>query len=313
MAISTTEVRKFRQTNPHSMTGFGRSTITTERATVSVEVKSLNCKFLEIRPKVPRIFSAWEPSLRSTISQNLKRGTVEVLVGYQILDAALINPINETALKAYAKGIASVSERLNIPSGLDLTSLLRLPGALSGEDLTGLADSERSEFFQMLDRALAEALQELLVMRSNEGKALLTVLEREANVVVQLTKKIRKLVPEVNEKLRQRISERMQNTLQGVSVKMDESRFLQELAYYCDRSDVTEELDRLESHSNQFLSILSSEKNLVVGKRLDFLIQEMLRETNTIGSKSDGIDLTNFVVELKLAIDRLREQIQNLE
>lgn len=313
MARVKDRIKEYTQENPHSMTGYGRSTVASKRASVSIEVKSLNCKYLEIRPKIPRIFASWDPIMRNCVSKMIRRGTVEVLVGYQILDPDMINPINEATLQAYAKGIEEVSEHLNIPSGLNLTSILRLPGALAMEDVTGLGDAERAELFHLLDEALNNAIVEMLIMRADEGKALITVLEREVTAVSELTKKIRGKVPVINERLKKRLKDRMENSIRGNKVNIDESRFLQELAYYTDRSDVTEELDRLESHSRQFLDILQGGKELVIGKRLDFLIQEMLRETNTIGSKSDDLEVTNHVVDLKLAIDRLREQIQNLE
>lgn len=313
MARVKDRIKEYKQLNPHSMTGFGRATVASKRASVSIEVKSLNCKYLEIRPKVPRIFASWDPIMRNMVSKMVRRGTVEVLVGYQILDPDMINPINEATLRAYAKGIEEVSDHLNVPSGLNLTSILRLPGALAMEDVSGLGDAERAELFHLLDEALNNALVEMLEMRANEGTALLEVLQREVTSVTKLTNSIREKSPKINERLKKRLKDRMENALRGSKVNIDESRFLQELAYYSDRSDVTEELDRLESHSRQFLMIVKGEKELVIGKRLDFLIQEMLRETNTIGSKSDDLEVTNHVVDLKLAIDRLREQIQNLE
>ncbi len=313
MAPVKDRVKSFNRKNPHSMTGFGRATASSKRASVSIEVKSLNCKYLEIRPKVPRIFASWDPVMRNMVSKSVRRGTVEILVGYQILDPDMINPINEATLSAYAKGIEEVSEHLNVPSGLNLTSILRLPGALAMEDVSGMGDAERAELFHLLDEALNNALVSMLEMREVEGKSLLEVLEREVSSVSTLTGKIRNLVPEINERLKKRLHARMESNLRAAKVNVDESRFIQELAYYTDRSDVTEEIDRLESHSKQFLNVVRGQKELVIGKRLDFLIQEMLRETNTIGSKSDDIEVTNYVVDLKLAIDRLREQIQNLE
>ncbi len=306
-------IKEYKQVIPHSMTGFGRATVSSKRAMVSIEVKSLNCKYLEVRPKLPRVFASWDPVMRNMVSKILHRGTIEVLVGYQILDPGMINPINEAALQAYARGIEEASGHLNIPSGLDLTSILRLPGALAIEDVAGLGDAERAELFRLLDEALHNALVEVLEMRANEGKAISEILQQEMTAVATFTGSIRKKVPTINERLKKRLKDRMDAAFHGVNVDIDESRFLQELAYYSDRSDVTEELDRLESHSRQFLDIAKGEKELVIGKRLDFLTQEMLRETNTIGSKSNDLEVTNHVVDLKLAIDRLREQIQNLE
>lgn len=307
------EQAAFRQVNPHSMTGFGRGQASSNQVSVQVELRSLNNKYLDIRPKVPRAFSFWEPQLRSRIAQAIRRGTVDAQITYQLLDSSLIHPINETALKAYATSIQEFADRFGIPSGLNLTSLLRLPGALNIEEGMALGDNSRIVISELLEKAFAEAAQDLLTMRGREGAAIIEILGRELDFLATTEKTIRARVPQLNERLMRKIRDRVMAVTSEAGRPVDEGRLIQEVAFYVDRSDVTEEVDRLKSHTEQFRTALANKSNFTIGKQLDFLVQELLRESNTIGSKTDDLEITSCVVNLKLSLDRMREQIQNLE
>lgn len=307
------EPKTFPQQNPHSMTGFGRGTASSRQVSVQVELKTLNNKFLEVRPKLPKAFSTWESVCRSRISRSLRRGSVDVSVSYQVLDPQLMHPINEAALKAYAMGIEETAAKLGVESGLNVTALLRLPGVLTMDEGMVIGESDRGSIYHLLDQALDEALYELLEMRSREGKAIIEALRREIEAVSRAEREIRALAPEISARQRDRVRKRVAEALAETKTAVDEGRFLQEVAFYADRADVAEEIDRLASHARQFAELLAPKNGFAIGKQLDFIVQELLREANTIGSKTDDLRVTDLVVQLKLAIDRLREQVQNLE
>src|SRR3989338_1762815 len=156
------EPKTFPQQNPHSMTGFGRGIASSKQVSVQVELRTLNNKFLELRPKLPKVFSTWESVCRTRITRSLRRGSVDVSVSYQVLDPQLMHPINEAALKAYAIGIQEVAAKLGVESGLNVTALLRLPGALTMDEGMVIGEADRASTYRLLARALDDAIYELL-------------------------------------------------------------------------------------------------------------------------------------------------------
>ena len=296
------------------MTGFGRANKANAKVAVQVELRSLNNKYLDLRVKLPRALSAWEPKARARVSAVVQRGTVDLSVGFQLLDPGLIRPIHEPTLRAYQLEIERLASELKIESGLDLTSLLRLPGAVAMDEALSLREeSDRVSAQALLEEALDMALSDLLEMREREGLGIAAALARDAAELSRIVGEVKALGGEVAGRLLEAKRKRLAEILAGQSGVIDESRILQEAAMLADRAEITEEIDRLASHATQFSSALAAPGRQSLGKRLEFLVQEMLREVNTIGSKADDLRVTRLVIEAKLAIDRLREQVQNLE
>lgn len=297
-----------------SMTGFGRGVASSPQALVQIDLKSLNSRFLEIRARLPKILAPWEQSLRAGVGQVLRRGSVEVTVSCQFLEAELQPQIQTGVIAAYAKRIQELSATTGVESGLTVLDLLRLPGALSADEGLALADRDREDLYPLLEQALGTALTELREMRAKEGEVLVEAIAREADALAQGARAIRAILPLARQRAVERVGQRVRELLDAAGVNgIDPARLQQDLVQMADRSDMAEELDRLESHVEQVRALLRLPEGLPVGKRLDFLVQELLREVNTIGSKADGVEITNAVVDAKLRIERIREQVQNLE
>lgn len=294
------------------MTGFGRASLASEKVRVSIEMKSVNSRFLEMRPKMPRVLFFWESQLREIISSRLKRGMVDVNIAIHSLQADMENILQENIAAAYAIGIEKLAKKINIESGLNIVSLLRLPGVLSADENSPITVDEK-EVSPILEKCLLEVLDQLVEMRSNEGAKLLEALERELNSFQQCHKQVHEMREELNQAYFQKLKNRLDKFLSTGVARVDEPRLLQEVSFYLDRSDVTEELDRLQSHLKQMFQVIHGKEEFPVGKRMDFLVQEMGREVNTIGAKSDDIKITQHVMQMKLHLERIREQVQNLE
>lgn len=293
------------------MTGFGRGAKAGKRFRATVELRSVNGRFLEVRAKVPRALAFLEASLREKLDGRVSRGVVDITVTVQALEPSATTHFDEKLARSYAEKATIFARDFGLTHGLTALALLKLPGVMS-EDTVAL-ESEK-EIPAIVSEALDEALGYLVSMRRSEGEKLGKVLQREIDELVSHREWIQKHRGELNErqskKLQTRVSEWMEKS--GRS-QIDENRLYQEVAYYLDRADVTEELDRLSSHLKQCEDTLYGAAAKSAGKRLEFLAQEMGREVNTIGAKSDQVQITARVVEMKLTLEKIREQVQNLE
>jgi uncharacterized protein (TIGR00255 family) len=294
------------------MTGFGRGEATDEKFRCTVEMRSVNGRYLEIRAKLPRALYPLEAGIRDRLQKCIFRGVVDVTVALQPIGGNLGAAVDRSVARAFAGEITSLAEQLDLGSGLTVASLLRLPGVVVAEELA-VTDAEK-EVGALVYRAIDSALEGLLSMRRREGEKIGRVILRELNEIRSHREWIHKHREELNEKyfkkLQSRIKEWAGRAGQGV---VDEGRLYQEVAFYLDRSDVTEELDRLGSHLRQCEDSLQGATPKSVGKRLEFLAQELGREVNTLGAKSDHVQVTSHVVEMKLTLEKIREQVQNLE
>lgn len=295
----------------YSMTGYGRGSVSGARYRATVEIRSVNSRFLEIRPRFPRTLLFLEPAVRERIEKKVRRGMLDVSVIIQMIDASESAVVNEELAAAYVQKADVLAKRLDLPHGLTALSLFRLPGVVA--EVEGQALEQDAEIKRIVLGALDDALTGMMEMRQKEGEKLAKVLLRELEEVREHGDWIAKHKDELNSRHFQKIQNRLKDWIDRAQVANDEARLYQEVAYYLDRSDITEELDRLTSHIRQFEDAIASPKAKTVGKRLDFLAQELGREVNTIGSKSDQIQITNKVVEMKLTLERIREQVQNLE
>lgn len=282
-----------------SMTGFGSHCVETEQARVLVETKSVNGRFLKLSWKGPGVLNRYEHELEPLVKAKLRRGSVNIHVFVEYKNPEDLVSVDETIALAYK----AVLENLGLP----LSSVPQLPGVIGGKARREL----NPELLAAIKEALGGALTALVTMREREGEALMGVVEGLCKDIMAERSAIGERTEEVIISYQARLKDRLAALLEGSGADLDESVVAREVAVMADRSDITEEVDRLEAHVAQIHELL--EKGEEVGRTLDFLAQEMLRESNTIGSKSGDVSLARHVITLKTAIERFKEQVANIE
>lgn len=295
-----------------SMTGYGQSAVQFGGYKVQIEVKSVNHRYCEIVMRIPREWGQMEDSLKRLIQDAIKRGRIDVFMNKE-QDTGQVPSLklNHANVQSYLQAGQELTERYGMNGTLDINQLLALPGVMTTEQPSALADEEeQAQWQQILGEGLQEALQNLLEMRAREGIHLANDLRERLNLLEQHYRNMCELAPTVVEEHRVRLIQRL-SELQDGSYHWDDSRIGMEIAVFADRSNIDEELTRLNSHFQQCRLLLES--NDAIGRRLDFLIQEMNREVNTIGSKANHLALINHVVEMKAELEKIREQAANLE
>ncbi len=291
-----------------SMTGFGAATVERDGLGLSAELRSVNHRHLVVRVKGPTELAGLDVALEQRIKKRLARGSVTVFLRLERDGTGAATSIREDLLKTYAERLDRLAADLG-REPVSLDRLLSMPGVLGGED----EDSDWEDLARVLALEAADAaIDDLVAMREREGQAMYEDLERNAarldKLVVLVEGRMPELVYEHHQGLRKRVEE-----LMGGSRRVDEADLARELALLADRLDVSEEVSRLRSHLTQLRELLAGAGAEGVGRKLDFLIQETLREINTIGSKCNDATVAHWVVDMKNAVERLREQVQNIE
>ena len=289
-----------------SMTGYGRAKIENDTREYIVEVKSVNHKYLDINVKLPKTLFCIEDKIRKVISNKISRGKIDVFVtyiNYGIEGKTIL--INKDIAKMYIKEIEEIATENNIASGIRATEISKFP-----EVLNVIVDEEDEEKIWLeLNKCLEKALDNFIEMRITEGEKIKEDLKQRLDEIDENINEIFKnstgLVEEYVVKLRKRIQEILNTDV------VDETRLAQEIVIYSDKTSIEEEITRIKSHIIQFKELLNSEG--AIGKKADFIIQEMNREINTIGSKSGKFEITQLVIKIKTQIEDIREQIQNIE
>jgi uncharacterized protein (TIGR00255 family) len=297
-----------------SMTGY--ATVRTEHGgwSIRLSVKSVNHRFLDVKLRIPESLELYELRLRQTLRDRIHRGHVDVHVNVEPGKAAPVH-VNQELLQAYLHAADELRQQTGAKSELDLVSLLRLPGVIAGlAPALPDSDEEQEEFGKVLDHLLHEALARLDEMRLAEGRHLVEELRARLARIASLADEVRGLVETLRPAFVRRLETRLKELLGGTIV--DPARVTQEAALLAERSDISEELDRLRSHLQQFGKLVDIAGEL--GKKLDFLLQEMHREANTMLSKTPGVEtealaITGLSLEIKAEIEKLREQVQNIE
>ena len=295
-----------------SMTGFGRGEYTDGKRNMVVEIKTVNHRYADITIKMPRRYSFAEDKIKSAIKAHLRRGKADVFIMVEnIGDSDVSVQINEELAKQYLEKMVSLRDALGEPEGFnDQLSLLQIAGLPDVIKTTPAAEDEE-EIMQALLIPTLQAAQNLDKMRATEGEKLAEDLLAKGENLKTLLDQIAARAPQgatdYTAKLRERITE-----LIGNSVQIPEDRILVEAAIFADKCAIDEEITRLNSHIMQLRDIVST-SNQPDGKKLDFLVQEMNREANTIGSKANDITITGYVLDLKSEIEKIREQVQNIE
>ena len=293
----------------YSMTGFGRARREVDGLGLEVEVRSVNHRHLDLRIRLPRVLADEETAIKKRIGVGLSRGKVDVTVNLTMTAAAPILEIDEGIATQYVEASKLLRERHSLGDPIDVASLMSLPGVTRVIE----AEVEAEGLVAPLGEAIDEALAEMVAMRAAEGESLAAELDGRLARVEELAADFRSRSDEVVAVARQRLKKRAEQIKRDVGL-LDEARLHQEIVIAADRLDITEELVRLQSHVTQFRETVNSAGiGQPVGRRLDFLLQELGRETNTVGSKANDAPLAQDVVELKTELERIREQVQNIE
>ena len=290
------------------MTGFGEGHCNRAGLSVTVEARTINNRYFKLSVRVPEGYTAMESSIEGVVRDAIRRGTVQV--NLRIVREASPDDfqVNEVVLRSYREQL----DRLTVGATLDnetlLGAILALPGVVN-EQAAVRADVEAD--WPVVDAALKDALSQLREMRAREGKAMARDLQENCEALKRELDAIEQRAPLVVQSYADRLTERLKKLLAEHEVKVEPADVVREVGIFAERSDIAEEIVRLRSHLKQFDKIMSSGDS--VGRKLEFVTQEMFRETNTIGSKANDAEIAHHVVEIKAAIERMREMIQNVE
>lgn len=287
------------------MTGYGRGTAAFDGRQITVELSSVNRKQAEIALSLPRPLLELEPRVRDEINSHISRGRLTVVVGLHAKSGGRVSGINLTAAKTYRDQLEAARKSLKLAGEITLDQVLRGPGVLDSENVEIAVETA----WPALQKALNAALEQFIQMRKREGKALAADLKHRAAAIQKSVKEIAALAPKVMEHHRGALLDRAAKA--GLEIEASDERLLKEIVFFADRSDISEELTRLRSHLDQFNGHLA--KDEPVGRTLDFLLQELFRETNTIGNKANFLAISQIVVGMKTELEKLREQVQNIE
>lgn len=288
-----------------SMTGYGKANLSKNAREYQVEIKTVNHRYLDISVKMPRVLSYLEEEVKKEITSKVKRGKIDVFITFEnnSTEGKEIK-INTEIAKIYIDELKKLAKQEEISANIEVTEISKFPDVLS---IQNKQEDERIK--NELLETVNQATERLVQMRTVEGSKIAEDLLARINIIQEKVKEISSLstglIEEYVVKLEGRIKEILKNQ------EVDETRLAQEVVIYADKCSVEEEVTRLKSHISQFEKLLNSEES--IGKKLDFIIQEMNRETNTIGSKANNLEITNEVIDIKTELENIREQIQNVE
>jgi uncharacterized protein (TIGR00255 family) len=289
-----------------SMTGYGRGEAQGANYGMVAEMRSVNHRYLEVSLRLPRQLYVLEEALKKQVQAALNRGKVDVFLTLSRSGGKKIElTVDQELASAYHKSLLQISEITGLPLSARAEDAAAFPGVLNQE----AAEDDAEEIAALAGAALAAALEQLLQMREREGQSLASDICARVGQIEDITAAIGASVPQLLAEQQQKLRKRLDELLEDI--KVDEARLANEVAFLVDRTDINEELTRLSSHCRQFRESLSWPD--AVGRRLDFLTQEMNREVNTIGSKSNALVISNQVIEMKSALEKIREQVQNIE
>lgn len=290
-----------------SMTGFGRGEFENEKFSMIMEMKSVNHRYNDIIVKMPKKLYKFEEYIKSEIKKHVSRGRVEVYINFDESKSECFKVIpNYAVLDEYHRAYTEIREKYQIRGDVSLSMLTKHQDALEIE----FEESSEEEIQHVIKEALTLAITNLIEMREVEGEKLKEDVIMRVAIINNLVYEIEKLTPEILLAHKTKMIDRI-NEIKDEGIEFEEQRLAQEVAIFADKTNITEEVVRLKSHFKQVEAIIDAGGN--VGRKLDFLVQELNREVNTIGSKSPDVDISNYVVDMKSEIEKIREQIQNFE
>lgn len=291
-----------------SMTGFGRAESKDDKAILSVEVRSVNNRFLKIASKLPEVFQPYQERLEKILKDRLSRGSVHLDVEYKPLHEMPGFHINLETLKGYYRSIKELREELGPEGDVPLAALFSLPGIC---ERVKVLEDEAEKLVPVLEGLINSALDELLLMRTQEGRALEEAITHSKERIVHLLDVLEERAPMVVSSYRDRLRKRLSSLLEDVEVALPEGELARELAFFAERSDISEEIARLRSHIAQLEDAINDKGPS--GRRQEFIVQEMFREANTMGSKVSDGDMLRDIIDIKMEIEKIREQVFNVE
>ena len=288
----------------YSMTGYGRAEYCEGGISLTVELKTVNNRNFDLNPKIPRAFIALEDVIRKTVQSYVKRGRIDLFFNFSdTREASSTLEVNVEKAQSYYNASKEISKALSLENDCTVSMIMRMPDVIVDN-----AVPDMTEFTEIVKTTVENACIKLNEMRKIEGEKLVSDMLMRMDTIKALAEKIAVRAPLVTKEYKEKLKNRIEEALG--EVKYDEARLLNEVAFFTDKANIDEELTRLNSHVSQFKQIIAVEG---MGKKLDFLMQEFNRETNTICSKSNDIQITGYALELKNEIEKVREQVQNLE
>lgn len=292
----------------YSMTGFGRSALEIDGRKVTIELKSVNHRYLDINMRLHRSVSFVEDTVRSLLKENLKRGHVDVYLFYENLqeDAKVVD-VDVNLAKSYYDAMDKIKDVIKSKSKVSASEIAKMPDVLKVQS----KEDDEKAITDLISQATKKAIDSLLVMRHREGEKQKQDFIEKIELLKSSLENIKKLAPTVVDEYRVKLTARMTELLNGTNVEVDQNRLSAEIALFADKSSVDEEMTRLASHLQLIRATL--DKDEPTGRQLDFVVQEINREVNTICSKSSNTDITNNALAMKNTVEKIREQVQNIE
>lgn len=289
-----------------SMTGYGRSQKILNGRDILVEIRSVNHRYFEYSSRIPRVYNYIDDKLKALLKGSIFRGKVEVSVNINSIDGkdALI-AVNTGIASGYVEALRGISEELMLEDDLRLSNLLKLPDIFNVQK----APDDEEQIWCDVSEVVTEALEKFVEMRCVEGEKLKNDVTEKSDLIIDMVAKVEELSPLTVENYRNKLYAKLAEVLDGKEI--DQQRIVTEAAVFAEKIAVDEETVRLRSHVSQLKTMLESDE--AVGRKLDFIVQEMNREVNTIGSKAQDLNITRLVVDMKAEIEKIREQIQNIE
>jgi uncharacterized protein (TIGR00255 family) len=291
----------------YSMTGYGTGHATTRAARVDIEMRSVNSRFLDVRCTFPKECNAFEPVARDLVQAAVARGQVSVYLAVSLAGSASQLHVNAALARQTVQHLRRLAKHLRLDDTITVDTLVRIPGIIATAD-TG---TQTSVLQPAIEKALRAALKQLLQTRAKEGAALAADLHRRIVTVHEAAAAIQHQAPDVATRFQERLTKRLRDAQAAAGIEFDAVRVLTEIGVFSERTDIAEELTRINSHLAQLHTTLG--KGGAIGKRLDFLLQELHRETTTIGNKANCVGVSRHVIQLKEELEKMREQAQNIE
>ena len=291
---------------PKSMTGYGKNVYTDDTCKIVVEIKSVNSRYLEFINKIPRSLNYFEDSIRKVINEKVKRGRVETFIHFDAYSQDTACSMDEKMVVYYKNHFEDIEKKTGIKNDMEMSAYINLPNILTKND--NIDDNLQEKILC----TLKGAVDNLNIMRESEGSKIAKDLKNRANSLKDLTTKLEAYTQDIEKTVFEKLQKKITELLSQVGLEADNSKIIEQAAFYADKMTVTEEIVRLYSHIEQLDEFLSQD-SVEIGKKIDFLLQEMNREINTVGSKSQKSEIISLVVDIKSEIEKIREQIQNIE
>jgi len=290
------------------MTGFGDARIQHEQLSVEVEVRAVNNRYLKISAKCPDTYARLENEVEKVVRESISRGTVLVVIRVHRIGAEGRYALNRGVIEDYWRQLNDLAEKIQAAAPKDLGSLLELPGVLTEE---GDESADPEADWPIIRDVLREAIEKLQIFRASDGRLMEQDLRSNCEIITDQLNRVVQIAPKVVEDYRDRLHEKVGVLLAETDARIDGADLIREVSIFAERCDINEEITRLRSHLDQFHVFLDGETSL--GRKLEFLSQEMFREVNTIGSKANNVAIAHSVVEMKSAVEKMREILQNVE